>query len=84
LILNELTDFNVYAVSLELILNNEKYDSDTPTILLSKPFLINFNSDPLLLSEYSIVLRLNSSIMFKLSEDDLINSRYLIKYSKIT
>jgi len=40
------------VLSIELIYSGLTYEEDTPVIILSKPFLVTKESDPLIISKY--------------------------------
>jgi hypothetical protein len=76
----------IYVVTLELIIDLDIYISDEPHIILSNPFLITEESDPVLIADFVISQEIQACINFDL-EDHLSNKKrplILAKYKEIS
>lgn len=57
-----------YVVSLEFVITWNTYDSDGPTIILSKPILVESNSNPILISKFVNDRIIQACLSYKLNE----------------
>lgn len=76
-----------YVLSIEFIYSWLTYEEDTPVIILSKPFLVTKESDPLIISkylQYRIHLACSSFLLEDNNIEDTIDKpAVLVRYKEI-